>query len=92
MNEAQEAFCAYLKRLRADRHLSLRQVEIRTDNAVSNGYLSQLESGKVKSPSVIMLHRLAVAYEVDFEDMCRRALISAPPMPRVCPTCHQELP
>ena len=44
--------------------LSLREVETKTD--VSNGYLSQLEGGKIKQPSPGILHRLCEAYGASY--------------------------
>lgn len=55
----------YFKALREAKGLTLREVEKQTD--VSNAYLSQLESGKIKQPSPITLHKLAQFYEVGYE-------------------------
>jgi transcriptional regulator with XRE-family HTH domain len=55
-----------LKRLRALKGWSLRQVEEKTDNKVSNSYLSQLESGAVREPSPNVLYALAKAYNVSY--------------------------
>lgn len=55
----------YFKALREAKGLTLREVEKQTD--VSNAYLSQLESGKIKQPSPITLHKLAQFYEVKYE-------------------------
>jgi len=49
--------------LRESKNLSLRDVEKKT--GISNGYLSQLESGKVSSPSIQIVMSLATFYEVD---------------------------
>lgn len=51
-----------LRRLRFDRRVKLRQVESAT--GVSNAYLSQLESGKVANPSLVVLGKLADYYGV----------------------------
>lgn len=82
-------FNLYLRKLRKDRGWSLRDVEKITSGAISNAYLSQIESGKVDAPSVIMIHRLSTAYGVDFDDLCHRALNASEPLPPVpcCPTC-----
>ena len=40
----------YLASVRADRGLSLREVEKATDKTVSNAYLSQIENGQIKRP------------------------------------------
>lgn len=60
-----ENFGEYFKALREAKGMTLRDVEKKTD--VSNAYLSQLESGKVKQPSPLTLHRLAEIYEVSYE-------------------------
>ena len=64
-------FGAYLKLLRDTQGLSLRDVQSKTD--ISNAFLSQIESGKVKSPSPVMLHKLALLYGVPYEDLMGRA-------------------
>lgn len=51
-----------LKELRAGRDLSLRDVEKKF--GINSGYLSQLESDKISSPTPSMLKKLAAAYQV----------------------------
>lgn len=63
----------FLRDLRKSRSLSLRDVERITDGKVSNGYLSQLERGHIDQPSALMLHRLASAYAVDYNEIVGRA-------------------
>lgn len=41
----------YLASIRADRKLTLRDVEDQTKREVSNAYLSQIETGKIQQPS-----------------------------------------
>jgi HTH-type transcriptional regulator, competence development regulator len=60
-----ENYGEYFKALRESKHLTLREVEKATD--VSNAHLSQLESGKIKQPSPLILHKLAVFYGVAYE-------------------------
>jgi transcriptional regulator with XRE-family HTH domain len=55
----------YMKALRESKGFTLREVEKKTD--VSNAYLSQLESGKIKQPSPTTLYKLAELYEVKYE-------------------------
>ena len=64
---------ALLADLRTAKGLSLREVEQATDRAVSNAYLSQLESGKIKKPSPHVLHRLAEVYVVPYEALMEKA-------------------
>ena len=56
---------AYLKTLREAKALSLRQVEGKS--GVSNAFVSQIESGKVKQPSPVILYKLAGLYGVPYE-------------------------
>ncbi len=56
----------YLRKLRKDQRLSLREVENRT--GVSNSYLSQIENGK-RPASIDILKRLAPVYEVSLKDL-----------------------
>ena len=44
---------------------TLRQVEAAT--GVSNAYVSQLETGKIKTPSPSTLHKLSVLYGASYE-------------------------
>ncbi|HZT31633.1 MAG TPA: helix-turn-helix transcriptional regulator [Bryobacteraceae bacterium] len=62
---------AYLKQVRDAQGLSLRDVQGKTE--ISNAFLSQIESGKVKNPSPVMLHKLATLYRVPYEDLMERA-------------------
>jgi transcriptional regulator with XRE-family HTH domain len=56
----------YLQRARESKKLTLRAVEKET--GISNAYLSQLESGKIKKPSPSILYKLALIYEVTYSD------------------------
>jgi transcriptional regulator with XRE-family HTH domain len=49
---------------RARRKLTLRAVQEAI--GISNAYLSQLETGKVQSPSPIVLHKLSELYELPY--------------------------
>jgi len=61
----------FLKEARLAKRMSLRDVEKETD--ISNGYLSQLESDKIKQPSPIHLHKLAKLYDRDYSELMRLA-------------------
>jgi transcriptional regulator with XRE-family HTH domain len=63
----------YLASIRADRKLTLRQVEEATDNEVSNAYLSQIENDKIKQPSPNVLHALSEIYSIDYERLMEMA-------------------
>ncbi|UFW90476.1 helix-turn-helix domain-containing protein [Bradyrhizobium barranii] len=63
----------YLASIRADRGLSLREVERATEKVVSNAYLSQIETDQIKRPSPNILHALAELYAVPYEGLMERA-------------------
>ncbi|RAZ73064.1 helix-turn-helix domain-containing protein [Mesorhizobium atlanticum] len=65
MDKGKNDLGPYLARVRKGLGLSLRTVEAETD--VSNAYLSQLETGKIRTPSPTVLHTLALRYEVSYE-------------------------
>ncbi len=54
----------YLASARNRKGLSLRAVEAAT--GISNAYLSQLETGKIREPSPSNLHRLSEIYGVSY--------------------------
>ncbi|HJT29531.1 MAG TPA: helix-turn-helix transcriptional regulator [Pyrinomonadaceae bacterium] len=54
----------FLRKARNKAGLSLRDVEEETN--VSNAYLSQLESEKIKQPSPVVLHKLSKLYGVAY--------------------------
>jgi transcriptional regulator with XRE-family HTH domain len=59
--------------LRTAKGLSLREVEQATGKAVSNAYLSQLETGKISKPSPKVLHSLAEVYAIPYESLMEKA-------------------
>lgn len=68
----------YLKDARRAMHLTLRDVEARTDRAVTNGYLSQIENNVIKQPSPNVLFNLAGLYGLDYGNLLERAGHHAP--------------
>lgn len=56
-----------LKELRSKTGLTLRQVEEAT--GISNAYLSQLETGKIKRPSAQALYCLSKIYNISVEEL-----------------------
>ncbi len=60
-----ENYGEYIKALRESKGLTLREVEKKTE--ISNAYLSQLESSKIKQPSPTTLYKLAELYGVKYE-------------------------
>lgn len=61
---------AYLKKLREDRNLSLRQVDYRS--SVSYSHLSMIENGSRK-PTALTLKELAKVYNIDYIDLYEKA-------------------
>ena len=64
-------FNELLRTLRKMKGYTLVQVEEAV--GISNAYLSQLETGKVKNPSVGFLYKLAKMYEVPYEVLMKAA-------------------
>jgi len=64
---------AFIKKARQDVSMSLRDVEVATNKEISNGYLSQLESGKINKPSPHILYALAEVLSIDYETLMQRA-------------------
>ncbi|MEL6321950.1 MAG: helix-turn-helix transcriptional regulator [Cyanobacteria bacterium J06626_14] len=62
-----QQFGEFLKVARQRKGLSLRAVE--EEVGMSNAYISQLEQGKVKQPSPILLHKLSELYDVKYTDI-----------------------
>ncbi len=55
--------------------LTLRQMEVRT--GLSNPYLSQLETGSVRNPTVAALAKLSRGYEIPVYDLLDAALAAS---------------
>jgi transcriptional regulator with XRE-family HTH domain len=73
-----DSFGDYLKAIRVGLKMSLRDVERATEKDVSNAYLSQLETGKIESPSPHIIYALAEVYGVSYESLMKRAGYIAP--------------
>jgi transcriptional regulator with XRE-family HTH domain len=71
MRDRRQDLSHFLRTARERKGLTLRAVEQAT--GVSNAYLSQLESGKIKQPSPIILHKLSQLYGVSYVDAMRSA-------------------
>lgn len=63
------ALGTYLKSIRKERELTLRDVEEATNKEVSNAYLSQIENDQIKQPSPHVLHALAEFYTISYENL-----------------------
>jgi len=71
--QSANALGSFIRKARTDVSMTLRDVEEATQKEVSNGYLSQLESGKITRPSPHILYALASALSVDYETLMQRA-------------------
>ena len=71
MKDIRKYLSHFLRTARDRKGLTLRAVEQATE--VSNAYLSQLESGKIKQPSPVVLHKLSQLYGVSYADAMRFA-------------------
>ncbi len=64
---------AFIKKARQDLGMTLREVEEATEKQISNGYLSQLEQGKIAKPSPKVLHTLSVVLKTSYEELMERS-------------------
>jgi len=80
-----ENFGPFLQNTRKQKGLSLRAVEDKT--GISNAYLSQLEQGKIKQPSPVILSKLAGVYEISY-----RVLLDLVGYPTPEPNDDYQLP
>jgi transcriptional regulator with XRE-family HTH domain len=77
------AFGGRLREVREKAGESLRKVEKRS--GLNNGYLSQLENGKILHPSPSVLHKVATGYKLRFEDVLAWAGYTAETSAEVTP-------
>jgi len=66
-------FGAYLKKIRKARNWSLRDVEAKTGNEISNAYLSQIERAERPVPSMSLISKLAHAFNLPIEFFLKEA-------------------
>lgn len=66
-----EEFGSYLKRLRNEHGLSLRDVEAKA--GVSSSYMAQIEHGRRRPPGPDILKRVAPVYDVPLRDLLKAA-------------------
>lgn len=67
-----------LRAARVGKGMSLRDVEKATGKAITNGYLSLLETGAVKAPSPRHLQQLAAVLDVPYAELMGLAGYLAP--------------
>ena len=82
-SEDQPKLGQYLRALRESKGLSLRQVE--SKSGISNAFVSQMESGKVKQPSPGILYKIAELYGVPYDSLMELAGYPSPSALRVEP-------
>lgn len=80
-----------LKACREQLGLTLRDVEEISKGAISNSYLSQLETGKIKNPSLDIARQLATIYCCKIEDIADALALPIPAVPPRCDCCGQSL-
>jgi transcriptional regulator with XRE-family HTH domain len=71
MAEQTQSLGSFLRAARERCSLTLRAVE--RSAGVSNAYLSQLESGKIRHPSPLVLHKLAELFKLPYALLLERA-------------------
>lgn len=77
MNEQErKEFGAYLRRLRDEAGLSLREAENRI--GISNSYLYQIERGERGAPKPEVLRKMAAAYSVTLQSLMAAAHLQEP--------------
>lgn len=64
MSQESNNLGSFLASARQHQKLTLRAVE--TETGISNAYLSQLETGKIRSPSPVILRKLSDLYNVPY--------------------------
>ncbi len=72
-----------IKKAREKEKLSLRDVEDKTD--ISNAYLSQLESNKIKKPSPNVLNKLSDLYKIQYSVLMKLAGYPVPEATELSP-------
>jgi|GEM_PF-1076701 len=70
----------FLKKVRQEKQMTLREVEEATGKEISNAYLSQLENGKIATPSPHALYTLSLVFGVAYETLmeCAGYIMPAP--------------
>jgi HTH-type transcriptional regulator, competence development regulator len=79
MTESLQKLATFLASARTASRKTLRAVQ--SETGISNAYLSQLETGKIKMPAPQNLHKLATAYNVPYELLMELAGFPVPNSP-----------
>jgi transcriptional regulator with XRE-family HTH domain len=71
---AREDLSRYVTRVLKQKQMKVRDVEERSGGKISNGYVSDIMSGRQKNPSVDKLLALAVGLDVDVHELVNAAI------------------
>lgn len=69
MKAHKESLADFIRRIRAEKNLSLSDVVTRSGNLISNGYISQIENHYVKSVTASKLKALAKGLGISYEEI-----------------------
>lgn len=75
-DQEKQEFGAFLRRIREEARLSLREAEKQI--GISNSYLYQIERGERGAPKLEVLRKMAVAYKVPYESILSAAQLDDP--------------
>lgn len=78
-----------LKSAREEAKLTLRDVEEK--RGISNAYLSQLESNKIKKPSPVVLHKLSSLLQLQYSEVLKLAGYPVPEGQEALPPLYQRI-
>jgi HTH-type transcriptional regulator, competence development regulator len=76
MSQESIKLSSFLASARQHKKLTIRAVEAAT--GISNAYLSQLETGKIRSPSPVILRKLGELYSIPYSTILELAGYPAP--------------
>jgi len=65
-------FGQYIKDIRLAKNMTIREVEKLSDKKISNSYLSQLETGKIQTPSPTMLEIISETYGCSYQALMEK--------------------
>jgi transcriptional regulator with XRE-family HTH domain len=91
MGQEESELARVLRELREDTGLTLREVEERSGRKVSNGYLSQLETGLRPTPNPRILTTLAQVYGVPVARLFEAAGYVDPPEPSAIDRAYAQV-
>lgn len=74
MTTGGERLSRYVKQIMEEKHLTIRDVEIRSGGGIADAYVNNIINGKVKTPSAVKLAALAKGLGVSAFDVFRVAV------------------